>query len=733
MSAPSYSITAVNDADHGPELAARRQDFPILERCVRGQPLVYNKENGATLMGITFTKADLNTQHRIELVHRIKDLCTPFAAKHKIDLHYSGMPYIRTEILDKIFIEMLLFLLLALLVTATILWAFYKSFTAVMSSMIVVLIGVVWSFGTIELMGYQITILTSLIPPIIIVIGIPNCIFLINKYHTEYIILKDKMKALEKTIEHIGILLFLANVTTAIGFGVLYFTHSTLLTEFGIVAAIDIMATYVLTLILIPIILSFLTPPSIDKSDTQKAFVKIRMLAQQHTRSFVFLKSSVILGTALIITYLIYFNRPVNISTLIYVLLIYLIAFFSIIVLTPATSKRTQHLDRKIINVILDAIDKLVHRHRTAIFTIITILTLISIYGMSKINVLGYVVDDLPKKDPVYVDLRFFESNFQGVLPFEIFIDTKKPNGVFSDNAKTLYKIRSLEKKLDPYPELSKPFSVVDAIKFSYQAYKGGDDKYFILPPPSELQKLSDYTPESKNTSDYAKSFLDTAKQFTRISLQVADIGSKKTKELLNKIKPVVDSIFDPKDYNVKITGHTPMFLKSNDYLLKNLIESLIIEIILITIVGIALFRSFRIIILSKLPCLIPLVITAGIMGFCSIRFKPSTILIFSIAFGISSDQTIYFLTKYRQELTKTGKTASQAISATIRETGFSMIYTAIILLAGFGIFAFSSFGGTKALGILISITLFVTMITNLVLLPAILLSLAKHPKTENP
>jgi predicted RND superfamily exporter protein len=121
---------------------------------------------------------------------------------------------------------------------------------------------------------------------------------------------------------------------------------------------------------------------------------------------------------------------------------------------------------------------------------------------------------------------------------------------------------------------------------------------------------------------------------------------------------------------------------------------------------------------------LIPLVITAGVMGFLDIRFKPSTILIFSIAFGISSDGTIYFLTKYRQELKKYKKTAAEGISAAIHDTGLSMLYTSIILFCGFAIFSASSFGGTAAMGVLVSLTLIMSMFTNLILLPAILLSI---------
>jgi uncharacterized protein len=620
------------------------------------QDLIFNQKTGSSLMAITFTKEDLNTKNRIDIVKGIKQKAEKFAQKHNLKLHYSGMPYIRTAIMEKVSHEMTLFMVLAFVVMAIILWAFFRSATSVFFSMVVVAIGVIWSVGTIQLFAYKITILSGLIAPLIMVIGIPNCVFLINKYHSEVIKHRNRIKALSRSIITMGVTLFLANITTAIGFGVLYFTKTALLVEFGIVAAISVMTTYVIALILVPIILSFLPIP---------------------------------------------------------------------------TEKHTKHLEGKWINKTLHYIDNLVQHKRKIIYLTITILTIFGLYGISKINVIGYVVDDLPQNDPVYVDLKFFESNFNGVLPFEIFIDTKKPNGVFANNGSNLYKIKRLQKLFAEYPEFSRPLSIVEGIKFSYQAYKGGEKKYYILPPATELQKLNQYVSSVKGQENKLKSFIDSTKQYTRVSFQMADIGSKKIAELLEEIKPRVDSIFNPKEYHVDITGFSLMFLTGNDYLLKNLFESLIIEILLITFVGFALFRSIRIILLSKIPVLIPLVITAGIMGYLGIRFKPSTILIFSIAFGISSDGTIYFLAKYREEMIKRKKNIVDTISLTIRETGLSMIYTALILFCGFAIFAASDFGGTAALGVLISITLLVSMCTNLILLPAILLSLNRKLMKE--
>ena len=615
--------------------------------------IIYNKESGANVMAITFTKKDLNSKRRLEIVAQIKVLADSFATKHHVEMHYSGMPFIRSQVMTKVSHEMTLFLILAILVTALILWVFFRSGSVVFFSLIITAVGVLWSTGLLYMLGYKITILTGLLPPLIMVIGLPNCIFLINKYQSEFVLHGNKIKAITRSVETIGVTLFLANITTAIGFGVLYFTKSLMLVEFGVVASISVMATYFITLILVPIILNMLPTPK---------------------------------------------------------------------------AKHTKHQDGKIITKALDVVDHLVQERRMAIYITTAVITAICFWGMTFIDMNGFVVDDLPKKDPIYTDLHFFEKNFNGVLPFEISVDTKKENGLFANNAKALYKIKAMQKMLEGYPIFSKPLSIVEAIKFSYQAYNDGNPKYYKLPGVSDLKTLSEYSGSLKGQNNKLSKFVDSTKQTTRISYQVADIGSKKMKELMKIIRPKIDSIFSPEEFKVSLTGHSLVFLKNNDYLLSNLLESLLIEIILIAIVGIALFRSVRIIILSKLPCLIPLVITAGIMGFLDIRFKPSTILIFSIAFGISSDGTIYFLTKYRQELKKLN-VAPLAISAAIKDTGLSMVYTSIILFSGFSIFSASSFGGTVALGVLVSLTLLISMFTNIILLPAILLSI--HTKKQ--
>lgn len=614
---------------------------------------IQNSATGATLMAVTFDKAKLNTKSRIAVVKDIKEKALAFGERYGVSMHLSGMPYIRTEITSKVVREMQLFMGLAILVTAVVLFIFFRSFQAVFFSLVVVCVSVVWSVGTIALFGYKITVLSGLIPPLIIVIGIPNTIFFLNKYQTEFSRHGQQATALVRMIRRIGPTTFLANVTTAIGFGVLYFTGSRLLMEFGLVAAVNVMSTWMISLVLVPAIFSYLSPPD---------------------------------------------------------------------------PKHTRHLQAPRITAVLERAERWIHKHTRLIYAVVIVLVGISMYGITLLSTVGYVVDDLPEDDPVYRDMKFFETEFKGVLPLELFIDAKEPGAAMK--LVTLQKINRLQKMLSKYPEFARSLSVVDGVKFSYQAYQGGEPRFYILPGALQLAELSAYTGDVKG--QMFRSFLDSTRQRTRVSVQMADVGSERMAALIAELRPRIDSIFPPDRFETQVTGNSLIFLKGNDYLFSNLVESIVLAIILISLIMVMLFMSVRMILISILPSIVPLIITAGLMGFFNIPLKPSTILIFSIAFGIASDQTIYFLTKYRHEMrVNPVLSISKAVTLTIRETGVSMIYTAVILYFGFLIFAASGFGGTASLGKLLSITLLLAMVANLTLLPAFLISLERRLTTK--
>lgn len=629
-------------------------EMDSLKGRIQGMPfydgLLFNKESNATLMAITFDPKILNSVDRNPILKEIEAKAKAFEKTSQIEVHLSGLPFIRTATSALVSKEFVLFLGLSILVSALILLLFFRNFYAVFFPILVVVMGVVWSIGTLVLFGYEITILTGLIPPLIVIIGIPNSILLLNKYHNELKKHGDQQKALSITIERIAITTLIANVTAAIGFGVLYFTGSELLMQFGSVAALNVMFTWIMCLCLIPIIFSYLPIPK-GKANTP------------HIPNF---------------------------------------------------------LDRLLLKT-----DALVQHKSGLIYVTTIILTAISCVGIYTININGYVVDDLPKSSRILTDLKFFEKNFEGILPLEISVDTRRKNGILSIS--TLNKIDKMERMIASYPEFSRSISLNTGLKYASQAFYNGDPAFYRLPTDIEKNFILAYAANSgKGNGNMLTNFVDKDKQTARVSFQMADVGSKRLDQLLVELKPRIDSILSPKRFDVELTGSSIIFSKGTNYLLAHLFESIGLAIVLISLLRLAQFKSMGIMLVSLLPNIVPLIITAGLMGFFNIPLKPSTILIFTIAFGLASDQTIYFLTRYQQELTLTNYSVSKVVSDTITETGVSMTHIASILFFGFGIFTASTFGGTVVLGLLLSITLLVALIFNLTLLPALMLWLDK-------
>lgn len=617
--------------------------------------LVYNSETDAYLLAITVNKDKMKTKDREQMVLSIQQLCKRFEKTENIKLHYSGLPYIRVVNAIKIRTELYLFSALALLICIIVLFIFFRSFKAVFFPVLIVLIGVVWSMGMLHLFGFKITILSGMIPPLLIVIGIPNSIYMLNKFHHEYVSHGNKIKALQRVIIKIGNATFLTNLTTASGFATFIIVKSDILKQFGIVASLNILGLFVLSLLLIPIIFSFIEPPS---------------------------------------------------------------------------TKHVSHLDNQFVSGIIKRLIKITQHYRKAVYVITILLLGVGIYGITLVKSSGYMVDDIPESDPVYIDLKFFEKNFNGLMPLEIMIDTKKPGGAMQ--LTTFNKINELEKKLTSYSELSPSTSLLNLLKFSKQAFYNGNEKYYSLPNNREKNFILQYASSGEENSQLLQSFVDSTKQFTRLSIRLKDVGTNRMEELYAGFNADIDSVFTPDKYDVTISGSSITAFKGTQYLLKNLFTSLVLAILIITGIMALMFSSWRMVIMSLTPNVIPLIFTAALMGFSDIPIKASTILVFSIAFGISVDNTIHFLAKYRQELNVTNWDIGKSVILALEETGVSMLYTSVVLFFGFGIFTVSSFGGTQAMGILVSLTLLVAVTSNLILLPSLLFGLDRLTTTKS-
>ena len=620
------------------------KDFPFYEN------ILFNKKSETIQTAIYLDKKVVNNIERIEFINEdFIPLIEEFEKETNLDVKISGLPYIRTMNAQNIMDEIGKFVVIAIIVTIFIFFFFFRSYRATLITLSVVVTGVMWALGILGFLEFEITVLTALIPPLIIVIGVPNCIFLINKYQHEVKKHGNQARSLQRVISKIGNATLMTNITTACGFATFILTDSQILKEFGTVASINIMVIFILSILLIPIIYSFLPLPK---------------------------------------------------------------------------KKHLNHLNNDWLNNFVGFLSNTVKKKRILVFIISILCLCISIIGINKIEISGNLIEDMPKKSGFVKDIKFFEKEFKGILPLEIMIDSRRKNGMI--RLGNIKRMNDFHEHILRIPELSSPISIVNLSKFIKQSFYNGNPEYFQLPSSQENTFISTYVKNSDLNIGENNSYINENGQIARITTMIGEIDTERMEGIEASLIKGIELYFPSERFDVTLTGKTLGYLKGTKFLIKNLLISLFLAILLISLMITYLFRSYKMVIISLIPNILPLLFTAGVMGFFNIPIKPSTILVFSIAFGISVDDTIHFLVKYRQELIANNWKIRKSVFASLRETGISMFYTSIVLFFGFSVFMTSSYGGTIALGGLVSTTLLFAMLANLVLLPSLLISLEK-------
>lgn len=610
--------------------------------------LLFNTATNAFMMLVSVDQNYVNSKQRTELVDTLKDIVNQYSRENKIDMHVSGIPYIKELTTQKMVKEIVGFTFLSIVVAGLILLLFFRSWRPLVSVVAIVLTSVIYMFGIMVLLDFKVTILTGVLPPLLIIIGVENSVFMLNKYHREFSVSHDKFKALHSVITRIGPANLLTNTTTAVSFASFIITGNELLVPFGILASVCIMLTYVLTMVMLPTLFSYQKAPS---------------------------------------------------------------------------DKHINYLENGRVNVIMEKISIFVLGRKRVIYAVFCVLLTLCVFGAMKMTTSGRVVDDIAKSDRIYKDIMFFEENVGGVMPFEISIDTRKPKGIA--NAAFIRKVQQLQDTLALYPEFSRPLSVAEVVKFARQGFYNGKREHYKVPNNNEFGFIMKYIPDMKGGGmpEIVTQYVDKEMQCTRISVQMANVTTPKIDSISGSLRPAIDKIFPKEKYDVVMTGSSMVTLQGTNYLIKNLSYSLVLAFIVIALLMVITFRKFKMVVISLIPNLIPLLFTAGIMGYFGIPLKMSTILVFSIALGISVDNTIHYLARYRLQMKYNNYDIKKSVMAAILETGPSMIYSASILICGFLIFAFSSFGGTKIVGFLVPFTLLIALITNILVLPSLVLT----------
>ncbi len=629
------------------------------------QGLLFGNEKEDIVVVVTLTKEVLATLEKHPLIAEVLQKMEALGEKHGFEPHFAGVPYVRTFMFTRLPLELSIFMGVALLFTGITLFLFYRQWAAVVVPVVLLMMSAISTLGYLAITGGVLQILNALLPPLIIILGVPPCIYMLSEYQQEFRVTGDKREALRQMVRKLGLVTFMIMGNTALSFFFLAFTEINLLQQMGLVAFASIMTTYVFTLVVITAVFSYLPAPS---------------------------------------------------------------------------TKKLKHLDSKYLNRFLDSLYFLVMKRRKYVWIGTAVVVVAMAIGAALyLRPEFYILDDIPQSDKIYKDLQYVEDKFDGAMPFEIVIDTKRKGG--ATKLRNLRQVNKLQRKIEQYPEISRTVSLVDVLKWGRQALMMGDRSAYQLPIREEYDFIQVYAAESKDYTTKAKGakqnaaeggmmgaqLTDSTKQKLRITGFVRDIGASKMPELISRVEADMDSIFskvkNPKHRMTgEVTGTSKIFLKTNKYLLDNLRITLIATLIIVCFQMFYLFKSWRIMLIAVAANLVPLLFTAGFMGFTGIPLKPSTMLIFQLSFSIAVDDCIHYLSMYRHER-KTGASVQNAAGRTIRHTGLSIIYTSVVLFMGFMVFVPSAFGTTKYLGLLTAVTLMIAMFINLILVPALLMS----------
>jgi hypothetical protein len=386
---------------------------------------------------------------------------------------------------------------------------------------------------------------------------------------------------------------------------------------------------------------------------------------------------------------------------------------------TPHKLVKSQTEDNKTSN----AMRKLffwIFRHQKGILIVTGIVLVVSVWGITRIRVNNLLLEDLSEKVRIKQDFNYFDKHYSGVRPFELLIDVQ-------DSSKKVWDyevIREID-KLDHF--LSKNYrmgfmlSPAGVARNINKALNGNDPAYYKLPDNKEdYEEIRSYIVKNKKNKDL-KRILAADGKSCRITGKIEDMGSLKIKELNRKFYAFTGSSIDPRLVSYTITGAAQLMDKNNEYMVENMVQGFVWSIGIIALLTFFLHRSWRMVLVFILPNFIPMVIIAGFMGFAGIELKAATSLVFSIAFGIATDDTIHFISRFRIELGY-GKTLLYAFKRTYFETGKPIILTTFILVGGFMSLMTSDFESVFYFGFLICITIVVALVAELFLLPILLM-----------
>jgi predicted RND superfamily exporter protein len=394
---------------------------------------------------------------------------------------------------------------------------------------------------------------------------------------------------------------------------------------------------------------------------------------------------------------------------------------------TPKKLVAVHNHDNKTYNVMRKILFWIFRNQKTIIVTT-SLLVVLSIIGVYNIKVNNILLEDLSDSVKIKQDFNFFDKHYSGVRPLELAIEIKNKNKTVWDYdiMKQLNDVDEFLKKEYHAGFMYSPAMLSKTINKGLKDETSGEGKF---PNQEEYEDVKKLLIENKKNKDI-KRIITIDGRYARINGKINDIGSIVVNEQNKRFQEFLKTHINSSDIEIKITGAAHLIDRNNEYMVSNMTQGFLFSIIVIALLTYFLHRSWRMVLVFILPNFIPLLIIAGIMGFAGIELKAATSLVFSIAFGVATDDTIHFISRLKIELGY-GKSLIYAFKRTYFETGKPIILTTFILMGGFISLMISDFQSTFYFGFLICITIIIAVIADLFLLPVLLFWLLGNKKKK--
>jgi predicted RND superfamily exporter protein len=359
-----------------------------------------------------------------------------------------------------------------------------------------------------------------------------------------------------------------------------------------------------------------------------------------------------------------------------------------------------------------------IFRNQKTIIVVSSLLVVLSIIGVYKIKVNNILLEDLSDTVKIKQDFVYFDEHYSGARPLELAIEIKNKNKTVWDYdiMRQLNEVDDFLKKEYHAGFMYSPAMLTKTLNKAFNDQITGEGKF---PSEEEYEQIKKQLISNKKNKDI-KRIITVDGKFARINGKIGDVGSIIVNERNQHFTDFIKTHINSNDIEIKITGAAHLIDRNNAYMVTNMTQGFLFSIIVIALLTYFLHRSWRMVIVFILPNFIPLLIIAGIMGFAGIELKAATSLVFSIAFGVATDDTIHFISRLKIELGY-GKSLIYAFKRTYFETGKPILLTTFILMGGFVSLMISDFQSTFYFGFLICITIIIAVIADLFLLPVLL------------